>query len=149
MKLKVWILTVSVFIVDQLSKFIVSSRFDPNESLTVIKNIFHITLVHNTGAAFGIFKNQAAFFTVVSVLAVFFIIAYMRKSGGTFALRDTGFAFILGGAFGNLADRARFGYVIDFLDFRIWPVFNVADSAITLGAVLVGITLVCTQSCSK
>ena len=87
MKLKVWILTVSVFIVDQLSKFIVSSRFDPNESLTVIKNIFHITLVHNTGAAFGIFKNQAAFFTVVSVLAVFFIIAYMQLCAWSWSYR--------------------------------------------------------------
>lgn len=141
MKIFIWTLTASIFFLDQLSKFLISSTFDINESVEVIENVFFLTLVHNTGAAFGIFKRETLFFIVVSVVAVIAIVAYMRSKRSRAFLADLGLAFILGGALGNLADRLRLGYVIDFLDFKIWPVFNVADSAITLGAFILMLSL--------
>lgn len=148
MNTSIWLLAGSIFLLDQLSKFLISKNFSPNESIEVVKNIFHLTLVHNTGAAFGIFKNQTLFFVLVSILAVAVIAAYIRKREKASFLRDAALALILGGALGNLVDRLRFGYVIDFLDFRIWPVFNVADSAITIGAFLLVISA-CTRYSSK
>ena len=130
-----------VFFLDRLSKFLVLRGFEPNESRDVIKNIFAITLVQNTGAAFGIFKNQIFVFTAISALAVIFIIIYIRKKKEASFLSDLALALILGGALGNLADRLVFGYVVDFLDFKIWPVFNVADSAITIGVFLLVINM--------
>lgn len=138
---------ISVFLTDQISKFLALRNLTPNESTAVIKDFFHLTLVGNTGAAFGIFKNQAVFFIIISSIAVISIFVFLKKKSGIL-LRDIGLAFILGGALGNLTDRIRFGYVVDFLDFRIWPVFNVADSAITVGTALVIISL-CTRFYSK
>ncbi|MBL7155585.1 MAG: signal peptidase II [Candidatus Omnitrophica bacterium] len=132
----IWFLAILVFFLDQLTKFFISRYFDPHTSLEIIKGIFYLALVHNTGAAFGIFKNQTLFFIVVSILAVATIVIYVRKKTKRTLLLDAALALILGGALGNLVDRLRFGYVIDFLDFRIWPVFNTADSAITIGAFL-------------
>jgi len=145
----IWALAIFIAGVDQLTKFFVSRSLGLNETTEVIKGFFHLTLVHNTGAAFGIFKNQTIFFIVVSALAVIFIIAFMRKKSDVVLFRDIGFALILGGAFGNLVDRIRFGYVIDFLDFRIWPVFNVADSAVSAGVFLLILSLLCTRHSSK
>ena len=129
-----------ILILDQLSKFFLSQALFLGQSIPLIKNILHLTLVYNTGAAFGIFKNQGLFFIIISLAIIGFIIFYWRKNLS--GLRQNkclnlGLVFILAGAVGNLIDRVRFGYVIDFLDFRIWPVFNLADSAITIGAGLV------------
>lgn len=137
----IWVVAALTFLLDQSSKFLVSRSLKLNESLAVIKNTFHITLVHNTGAAFGIFKEQKLFFIIIAVLAVSTIAIYIRKAKKAFFLRDAALALILGGALGNLADRLRLGYVIDFLDFRIWPVFNVADSAVTIGAIMLVICI--------
>jgi signal peptidase II len=101
-----------------------------------------MTMVHNTGIAFGFFKDQGVTFIVIPIVAIFllaFNIYYYRQNNE--ALSRTyivAFSLILGGAFGNLIDRMVYGYVIDFIDFRVWPVFNIADSAITIGAILVG-----------
>ena len=132
----IWALAALVVLLDQLSKFFVSRNLAPSDSIEVIKNVFFITLVQNTGAAFGIFKNQTIFFSIVSVAAIFFIIFFIRTKRETSTITDVAIALILGGAFGNLIDRLRVGYVTDFLDFRIWPVFNIADSAITIGSFL-------------
>jgi signal peptidase II len=143
----IWILAIATLVLDQASKFVVLSNLAPGASTAVIKDFFHLTLVYNTGAAFGIFKNQTLFFVISSFAAVILIFIYLKRKRG-FLLVDAGFALILGGAMGNLVDRLRFGYVVDFLDFRIWPVFNVADSAITVGAGLVIISL-CTRFYSR
>ncbi|MDD4909909.1 MAG: signal peptidase II [Candidatus Omnitrophica bacterium] len=129
---KIILLLSFILLLDQATKLYFSSRFSPGESLPIIKNILHFTLVFNTGAAFGIFKDQASVFVLIGILAVCFIIFNLRRDGasGRWAL-----LLILAGAIGNLIDRARLGYVIDFIDFRVWPVFNIADSAITIGAV--------------
>ncbi len=134
-------LAIFVFLLDQISKTLISRNFSLNESAEIIKNIFYLTIVHNTGAAFGIFKNQTLFFIIVSILAVIAGAMYIKKSLNIPFTIKIALGLILGGTLGNLVDRLRFGYVIDFLDFKIWPVFNLADSAITVGAFLLIIGL--------
>lgn len=126
----------AVLALDQAVKFVIYSRLSGGQSMKVIPNIFHITLVLNKGAAFGLLKDQRIFFIILSVSAIFFIIAYIWKNNSRSIFLLSSLGLLLGGATGNLIDRIRFGYVIDFLDFRVWPVFNVADSAITIGAAM-------------
>ena len=138
----IFIIIVPIIFLDQLTKFIISSKLALHESLPIIRNIFHLTLVHNSGAAFGIFKNQVPIFIVASLLAVCLIYRSLTKDKSKgFSLYSFSLGLIFAGALGNLIDRIIFGYVIDFLDFRVWPVFNLADSAITIGAVLLSYCL--------
>jgi len=135
---------------DQITKHLISQIISPRESIIIVKNFFYLTLVHNTGVAFGMFKNQTIVFIVISIIAIVLILYnmfYQKKYRKLHKLDLVAFSLILGGALGNLIDRLRFGYVIDFLDFRIWPVFNIADSAITIGIILLIIT--CIPSFSK
>jgi len=130
-----------VFIIlalDQLAKFYFTKNLFLNQSVPVIKGFFHLTLVHNRGAAFGILKNQIPLFIVASLFAIILIFVHLKKYKTSYSLYSLSLSLILAGAVGNFIDRVSFGYVIDFLDFRIWPVFNVADSAITIGAILLG-----------
>lgn len=131
------IVTSAVLLLDQLTKLIVHSRFSEGESVPLIRNILHISLVHNTGAAFGLFRHQTLLLTGISVLTFAVILLFYRRIAASERILRVGFALIAGGSLGNLIDRLRFGYVVDFVDFRVWPVFNVADSAITVGAILV------------
>lgn len=126
----------SICLLDQVSKVFVSSLVVKGNSVPVIKNFFHITLVNNTGAAFGILRSYPHLFILIAFFAAGFIICYLKKSRAIGISKKTAFYFILGGIFGNLIDRIRFGYVIDFVDFRIWPVFNIADTFITVGAIM-------------
>ena len=137
----IWTVACLVFFLDQIVKYVISSRLGLNDSVAIVRNVFHITLVHNTGAAFGIFKDQTLFFISISIVSIISIIIFLRKNTKSSVLIDVALALILGGALGNLLDRLRFGYVIDFLDFRIWPVFNIADSAITIGVFLAVLSL--------
>ncbi|MCM8812038.1 MAG: signal peptidase II [Candidatus Omnitrophica bacterium] len=101
----------------------------------VIPDFFHLTLVKNTGVAFGLLKGYSipvTLATFVIIAALFWSLWRRVEARGTLFL--VSFGLVLGGAVGNLIDRFRFGGVIDFLDFRVWPVFNVADSCITVGA---------------
>ncbi len=118
---------------DQCTKLLCARYLTLHQSLPVVKGFFHLTLVHNRGAAFGIGKGHVLFFVFASLCAIVFIVLNFRKST---AFVRCSLALILAGAVGNLIDRLLFGYVVDFLDLRIWPVFNVADSAITVGALL-------------
>jgi len=135
------ITTFSVVIVDRVTKLFFSELLSYGESLPVIRNVLHMTLVHNTGIAFGFFKDQGIVFIVVPIIAIFllvFNIYYYRQNNEALSrIYIVAFSLILGGAIGNLIDRIVYGYVIDFIDFRIWPVFNVADSAITIGAIMI------------
>lgn len=134
------LISLSVVVLDQLSKHFFKSQFSPGQSLPLIKNIFHLTLVYNTGIAFGLFKSQTALFIVLSTVAIFLIafnIYNEVKRQQIDRVNWIGLSLILGGAMGNLIDRLSCGFVIDFLDFRIWPVFNIADSCITIGVILI------------
>lgn len=131
----VFIIVTAILFFDQLSKFILTKYLAQNQSIPVINGVFHLTLIYNRGAAFGILRNQVPLFIVTSIFAVILIYFAIKKNSHR-KLYSLALCLILAGALGNLADRLFFGYVIDFLDFRIWPVFNLADSAITIGAVL-------------
>jgi signal peptidase II len=133
-----------ILCLDQAAKFIITRNLSPGQSVAVIKNIFHLTLVHNRGAAFGVLKSQTFLFILASIFAIILIFLNFKKTGQ--ALYNLSLGLILAGAAGNLIDRLFLGYVVDFLDFRIWPVFNVADSSITIGAILVGYCVLKTES---
>ena len=136
-----FLLALLVIALDQLLKIAVIKSLFLGESIPLIKDIFHLTLVQNKGAAFGILKNETFLFAALSIIAISAIIYSLPRLAKHAVLSRTALALILGGAVGNLLDRIRLGYVIDFLDFRIWPVFNIADSAITIGAILFTIEL--------
>jgi signal peptidase II len=136
-----WSIFLAILSLDRLSKYFVSQNILLNQSLPVIKNIFHLTLIHNTGAAFGIFKNHNYLFIFISILAILFIYLQSRKEKSTEMILKVSLALISSGTIGNLIDRIYFGYVIDFLDLRIWPVFNIADSSITVGAILLAYSI--------
>ncbi len=119
-------------IIDQASKFFISRSLSLHESVPVIPGVFHLTLVHNRGAAFGMLKNQWFIFIGVSLAAIGYILVVLRRQSSL--LQQAALSLVLAGAAGNLIDRVALGYVVDFLDFRVWPVFNAADSAICAGA---------------
>lgn len=131
------IVALLVVIFDQLTKYYVVENFYLGESVPVIENIFHLTYILNPGAAFGMLEGSRWFFVVIAV-GVLAGIWYMKdeiNEGGW--MMQYGAALFGGGAIGNLIDRARSGLVIDFFDFRIWPVFNVADIAICVGVAMI------------
>lgn len=131
-----------VVLLDQASKITMSQHLFYGQSET-ITSYFNLVMVYNKGAAFSFLSDQPGwqryFFTAVSVIASLFIL-WMLKRNPAQRLFCWSLALILGGAVGNLIDRIAYGHVIDFLDFHVggwhWPAFNVADSAITLGAIL-------------
>jgi signal peptidase II len=136
-----------IIIADQLTKYIVDRTMPLNYSIPVIENLFSLTYIRNTGAAFGIFAGsheafRLPFLISVSLVAIGFILVMLRRLNSSETGLITALAFILGGAIGNLIDRVAYGEVIDFLDVYWsgyhWPAFNLADSFITIG---VGITI--------
>jgi signal peptidase II len=137
-------LTVSlaVLFLDQWSKGLVTRTMEVHQSKTIISDVFDLTYVRNTGAAFGLFASvdssvKAILLNSIAVIVFLIVSAYALRSSHKSVRLQVGLALILGGAVGNLLDRVRFGYVVDFLDFSVsghhWPAFNVADSAICIG----------------
>ena len=131
----------SVLFLDQLTKFLVLKNFSLNESVPIIKNIFHLTFITNTGSAFGLFKGINLVFIGITGLVIGIIIRQLRALKEKEKKMIFALAMLLGGASGNLIDRLIHGRVIDFLDFRIWPVFNIADSAITVSVIFLIVLL--------
>lgn len=134
-----------VLLVDQLSKTWIRANLDVGETAYQL-GIFRITNIHNTGAAFGLFPQLSVILTVVAFASVPVIVACALVSNRCLPFLDNlpGKAVlgaILGGTLGNLADRLRFGYVTDFLDFSIWPVFNVADASISVGIIIIAYSI--------
>ena len=134
-----------ILVVDQLTKFVVDQSIPLHHSIPVIDNLFSLTYIRNTGAAFGFLAGSAAafrlpFLIVFSLVAIGFVVAMLRRLPDQETGLITALAFILGGAIGNLIDRLAYGEVIDFLDFYWgryhWPAFNVADSFITTGVAI-------------
>ncbi len=141
----------SIILLDQITKYYIDSYMSVGDSFPVIQGLLNITYVRNPGAAFGIFAGSPAVFRTVFLIAVtsaaMVLILYyvwMKRERGP--LMNLALSLIFGGAGGNLIDRIRFGEVIDFLDFYIgpyhWPAYNVADAAISTGAVFLLITLI-------
>ncbi len=134
----------AVILIDQGTKFLVLSKLPVDSTLPIIPPVFHLTLVYNRGIAFGLFNQHETLLLVFITVSLLVLIVLGFRIARQGALGSTpvdlasrcGLALILGGAIGNWIDRLRYKAVIDFLDFRVWPVFNVADSAITIGVAL-------------
>lgn len=132
-----FVLPLVVVILDQFSKYIVVENMALGESIPIIEEVFHFTYILNPGAAFGMFAHNRLFFIAIAVIVIGIIIWARREILASPWEVKAGCGLFLGGAIGNLIDRARQGLVIDFFDFRIWPVFNIADIAICIGVGLI------------
>jgi signal peptidase II len=140
------VIVAAVILLDRYTKNLVTRLLSTSQVKVVIPNVFHISHVHNTGAAFSMFAENASPATVRNILIAFSLIAavilivMIWRTGRALSTTGVALALILGGALGNLYDRIRFHYVVDFLAVRIhhynWPDFNVADSCICIGACL-------------
>ena len=148
--LRLWftpLLAVVIFTLDQLSKTIVSANLPLGKSwmpIDVVGAWLRVTHVQNSGAAFGMFRDGGMFFLIVAVVVVLGIVRYYLTNLHTApSWMRVALGLMLGGALGNLVDRIRFGYVVDFIDFGYranwWPVFNVADSSVFIGVTLLAI----------
>jgi len=142
------IIAAIILVLDQATKLYVDANFKLHETVPVIRGFFHLTYVRNKGAAFGILSDSAIripFFITVSIIAMLGILWYIKHIRKDQKLALFSLSLVFSGAFGNLIDRIRFGEVIDFLDVfwqrHHWPAFNVADSAITVGVVLLFIEM--------
>jgi len=136
------IIVLAVLVLDQASKSVISSQMALGQSSPVVPGLLSITLVHNTGMAFGILSAQTIPFktvlvTLLSLAALTAVAIYALKTPAHQTLTRWGLAFVLGGAVGNIVDRVRLGYVVDFVDVFYrgshWPAFNIADTAICTG----------------
>jgi len=123
-------------LLDRMTKFMVVSWMGEGDSIAVLPRIFNITLVFNKGAAFGLFKSANILFICLSSFVTVFILLAIWKKNISGSLLPFSLGLILGGAVGNLIDRVIAGHVVDFLDFHIWPVFNIADTVISVGTAL-------------
>jgi len=144
----------SIWILDRLTKWLVKKNFELGESVSVLGNFFLLTYVENKGGAFGIQLGGSSFYFVASIIVILYILLYLWRHPEDGRFSRISLALILGGAFGNLYDRALFRSVTDFFDFEFfdipplklgflqfdgmerWPVFNIADSAVTAGILL-------------
>lgn len=130
------IMALVIFGADQVSKYLVLTRLGLGESWNPVPELarwISVTHVINPGAAFGLFPDQGSLFAIVAVVVVVAILAYYRYLPAHNWLVRMSLGLQLGGALGNLADRLQHGYVVDFIDFKIWPVFNLADVSIVTG----------------
>ena len=135
-----------IILLDRLSKLWIEHHIEPGHAITVIPRTFRLTHVLNTGAAFSLFESMNSpvlvrnLLITFSVIAVAVVLTLIYKLGRAWSLTAVSLALILGGALGNLYDRIHYAHVVDFLEVHIvhyhWPAFNVADSAICLGAAL-------------
>lgn len=126
-------LSTLVIVIDQATKYWIQSRMAYGESSPVIREVFHITYILNPGAAFGILENKTWFFIAVALVLLAGVAYLYPRLSANQPMVKLGAGLLVGGAIGNLIDRVRIGYVIDFFDFRIWPIFNVADICIVCG----------------
>lgn len=132
-----FILIALIVILDKATKLLAIEYLQPIRTLPVIEGIFHLTYHENRGAAFGILQGQRTFFLIATTIVLIAITIFMYKYKKIYIPMKLGLNLIVAGAIGNLIDRVRFGFVVDFFDFRVWPVFNIADSAVVVGAILV------------
>ncbi len=147
MPIVIFLLTAILDIIaDQATKIWLNSTLILGQP-TIHLGFFHITLVHNTGSAFGLISNANLFLAIfegIGAAIVLTIIIYMRRRryypGGNWGIVALGLVFA--GAVGNLIDRIHFGYVVDFIDLTYWPVFNIADSSVSVGLVIIAVILI-------
>ncbi|QQK78341.1 signal peptidase II [Salicibibacter cibarius] len=140
-----YLLALVVLIADQLTKWLIAAYMEIGETIPVIEDVIHITSHRNAGAAFGILQGQMWLFYIVTIIVTVGIVYFIKKMGQTDKWIGIPLGILLGGTVGNFIDRILHGEVIDFIDVYIgtysFPIFNVADSALTVGVILLIIKL--------
>jgi signal peptidase II len=140
-----FLIAVAVVVMDRLTKWLVATNISLHDSIAVVPGFFRLTHVQNSGAAFGLFAESSsewkvAILVLFSILALAVVSSLLWKNSHSMTTTGVGLSLILGGAIGNLYDRLLAGHVVDFFDFYLgsyhWPAFNIADSAIVIGALL-------------
>lgn len=138
-----WLIAIAFLVIDQVTKYLIVQDFtEVGDTFPLWENVFHITYVRNTGAAFSVFTGGVSWLRWLSLIVSLGLIAFALFGNRLSILEQIGYGFVLAGALGNGIDRFLFGYVVDFLDFRLinFPVFNVADIAINLGIIFLLLT---------
>lgn len=134
------IISIILLCIDQISKLLVVNLLTKTDSIAIIKNFFYLTYINNDGAAFSILVGKRILLILVAILVIIMLIHYIKKNNIQNKLEIVSLALIIGGSLGNLIDRVVRGYVIDFLDFKIFnynfPIFNLADTFIVIGVFL-------------
>ena len=141
-----FLLTLSIVVIDQISKYYAQTLLQGSPSIPLIQDVFHLTYARNTGAAFSILQGNQFLLKGVTAVIMIFLVGYLykvTKEKGQILFKIS-LAFILGGGIGNLIDRIRLDYVIDYFDFTLinFAIFNVADSFVVLGTILLGYLLI-------
>lgn len=138
----IWFLIIiGTIILDQISKWLAVEFLTKVDTVPIIKDVLHLTYLENTGAAFGMLKNNRWVFLVISTLAIIAIVFYLVKFPPKNIWLGLGLSFFAGGGIGNMIDRVFLGYVVDFIDFRLinFAIFNIADSFVCVGALFMAI----------
>lgn len=134
------IISIILLCIDQISKLLVVNLLTKTDSITIIKNFFYLTYINNDGAAFSILVGKRVLLILIAVLVIVMLIRYIKKNNIQNKLELVSISLIIGGSLGNLMDRVVRGYVIDFLDFKIFnynfPIFNIADTFIVIGVIM-------------
>lgn len=134
------IISIILLCIDQISKLLVVNLLTKTNSITIIKNFFYLTYINNDGAAFSILVGKRVLLILIAVLVIVMLIRYIKKNNIQNKLELVSISLIIGGSLGNLMDRVVRGYVIDFLDFKIFnynfPIFNIADTFIVIGVIM-------------
>lgn len=137
---KISIITIIIILIDRLLKLVVNSTLELFVKYKVIDNFFYLFNCHNEGAAFSILDGNVFFLIIITLVALFLIIKFIKKENDYSKINIISYGLLLGGILGNLIDRVIYGYVIDYLSFIIFnynfPVFNFADISIVIGAFL-------------
>lgn len=138
------LIALAVVGIDQLTKQWVLDRLGPEGDLAVVQiipRVLRLYYVENTGAAFGFFRGNSSILTVLATVMIIFLLFYFRRAIARSTWLSLALGLQIGGAFGNIVDRLRHGFVVDFIDVPRFPTFNMADSAITVGVVILGVFL--------
>lgn len=133
-----YIIAIILIGLDQLSKYLTVQEIALGEVVSLVPNVLSLTYIRNSGAAWSILEDQMIFFYVITVVVVGALIYFLHTEGKRSPIASTGIAFIMGGAIGNFIDRLHLKYVIDMirLEFINFPIFNVADMALTIGVII-------------
>lgn len=144
-KISSYIIVIIIFIIDLLSKQIISSSIKLNTTINIIPNFFSLTYTNNYGIAWSMLEGHKYPIIIVNIIIILGLIIYLHKNNNMLKYEEISYLMIIGGSLGNLYDRIKYGYVIDFLDFNIlgynYPIFNLADSFIVLGLITLIIEL--------
>lgn len=137
----IFIGTILIFI-DQLIKYIVNNNILLGQPYPLIEDFLYITFVKNTGIAFGLFKNNNLFMIIIISIILIILLYFYKKEKNKVLTLNIAITILISGAIGNLVDRIFYGFIIDYIDFTFWPAFNLADSLIVIGSILLGIYII-------